>query len=142
MTSTNEPLKGECLCGAVHVEISGDLERRMECHCAECQRVMGGGPAYIAMVERSKAAISGEVKGYTVKGDSGGDVTRFFCPECGTPTHSELEKYPSVYVFKVGLFGPRSASAPQFAIWMGSAPEWHPVAGDIPRFDAAPPPRG
>lgn len=142
MNDKSDTLKGQCMCGSVQVEITGDLGRTMECHCADCQKAMGGGPAYIALVDRANAVLSGEVKGFTLTGASGGGVTRCFCPECGTPIHSELEKFPGVYVFKVGLFGPRSASAPQYAIWMGSAPDWHPVAGDIPRFDAAPPPRG
>lgn len=142
MNTQSDPLQGQCLCGAFKVELSGGLGRTMECHCADCQKAVGGGPAYIAMVPRSDAKLSGALKGYTVKAESGGNVTRCFCPECGTPTHTELDKYPDHYIFKVGLFTPQSAAAPSVAIWMRSAPEWHPVVDGIPQFDTTPNPAG
>ncbi len=145
-TQTGEPqteqLQGGCLCGAISVTLRGGFGTTMECHCADCQKAMGGGPAYIAMVNRADCTFSGELRGYDVIGDSGGTVTRFFCPNCGTPTHSELGKYPDKVVLKVGLFAPQAAAAPQKAIWTGSAPKWHTVAPGIPSFDKSPPPRG
>ena len=136
-----EVLHGQCLCGAVKVTLRGGMGHTMECHCTECQTVMGGGPAYLTMVDRAKTDLSGERRGYTVEGASGGEVTRFFCPVCGTPTHSELENFPDKYVLKVGLFAPQSAAAPGIAIWTGSAPDWHPVTEGIPHFEQRPGPR-
>lgn len=142
MNETPEELHGGCLCGAVEVTLRGGMGRTMECHCAECQKAVGGGAAYITMVDRANTTMTGERRGYTVTGESGGNVTRFFCPVCGTPTHTELEKYPDKYVLKVGLFEPQSGAAPALAIWTGSAPDWHPVAEGIPSFERMPQPRG
>ncbi|MDU8910072.1 GFA family protein [Aestuariicoccus sp. MJ-SS9] len=141
MSDEDQIQQGQCLCGAVQVTLSGGMGLTMQCHCSECQTVMGGGPAYITMVDRSAVTMSGEVGRYTVKGNSGGDVTRCFCPVCGTPTHSELEKYPDKYVLKVGIFAPQSAAAPAIAIWTGSAPDWHPIPEGIPCFVQRPVPR-
>ena len=134
--------EGGCLCGAVSVTVAGDTWLTMQCHCTDCRRAVGGGPAYIAMVAREDVTLQGALSRYTVTGASGGAVTRHFCPVCGTPTHSELEKYPDKLVLKVGLFAPDTPCAPSMAIWVASAPDWHPIPESIPRFELGPKPPG
>ena len=34
--------KGECFCGAVHVEVSGEPEAMGYCHCRSCRSWSGG----------------------------------------------------------------------------------------------------
>ena len=133
-------IEGGCLCGAVRVTVAGNTWLTMQCHCTDCRRAAGGGPAYIAMVAREDFTLAGALSRYTVTGASGGAVTRCFCPVCGTPTHSELEKYPDKLALKVGLFAADTAFTPSMAIWVASAPDWHPIPETIPRFELGPKP--
>lgn len=130
---------GGCLCGAVRAEASGPLGRMLECHCADCQKAVGGGAAHIVMAEKAGFAITREaLASYTVTGASGGEVARFFCATCGAPTHSELSKYPDHVVLKVGLFDEDPGFTAEAAIWTASAPAWHQFAEGAPRAPGAP----
>ena len=78
------PMAGGCLCGAVRYECSGEPVFSLLCHCRDCQRQSGS--AYAAAVRVPAASFRvtrGEPKLYVKTGDSGNQVTRAFCPECG-----------------------------------------------------------
>jgi hypothetical protein len=47
--------KGECFCGAVHVEVSGEPEAMGYCHCASC-RSWSGGPVN-AFLDKDAPAV-------------------------------------------------------------------------------------
>ena len=129
---------GRCFCGAVTVTLAEGPRLLLQCHCDDCRRAVGGGPAHIAMVDRALVAIRGRLERYTVPGASGGAVTRCFCPVCGSPTHSELEKSPDKLALKVGLFDADALGGPTMAIWTASAPYWHAIPDALPRFERGP----
>lgn len=78
------PFTGGCLCGAVRYECSARPVFMGNCHCRDCQRTTG--TAYVAavLVPREAVAITGEVKQFDVKADSGQTFSRRFCPDCGS----------------------------------------------------------
>lgn len=133
-------ISGGCLCGDVRYECDAEkLFGGAICHCRDCQFVSGGGPAIIlAIPEDSLTVLKGEPKGFTVKGASGGDVTRRFCENCGTPMFSELGVAPGLKVLKVGTFDDPSFFNPEMTVWTSAAQPWALIDENKPCFAQAP----
>jgi hypothetical protein len=75
-------LKGKCLCGAVELEITGNLEHQPEaCHCTQCRKQSGHFLAAVN-VRRRSLAILGEDK--LTWFQSSEKVRRAFCRVCGS----------------------------------------------------------
>jgi hypothetical protein len=135
--------KGHCLCGAVHYEASADPVAFMLCHCRDCQYISGGEPAAVAVVPKASFKLTkGTVKGFTVKGDSGSQVIRQFCPECGTPMFSALEGNPQLWAIKAGTMDDPSVLKPTAFLWMTSAQPWAHKDPAIHAFAKQPVPPG
>ncbi|WP_419836953.1 GFA family protein, partial [Streptomyces brasiliscabiei] len=54
-----------------------------QCCCKDCQKATGTGHTTIVGVHREQLALTGTPKTFTNRGESGGDVTRHFCGQCG-----------------------------------------------------------
>src|SRR5215472_13121089 len=80
---------GGCLCG--HVRYSGTAEPMFTgvCHCKDCQKETGTAFNIVVAVPQAALSFQGAPKAYTQKGDSGQDVVRRFCPNCGSTITSE-----------------------------------------------------
>lgn len=74
-------IRGQCLCGAVRFEVSGDLMPPAACHCAMCRRWHGALGVYTSAATE-KVVLSGQehVQWY----QSGTDTERGFCRTCGS----------------------------------------------------------
>ncbi len=64
-------LTGACQCGAVRYECAAEPLFTGNCHCRDCQRATGGAyvPAFAVPAQALK--ITGEVKYYESRSDSG-----------------------------------------------------------------------
>ncbi len=60
-------------------------------NCGDCQQIAGSAFITGVLVPADSVKISGELKSYKVEADSGNDITRNFCPICGTRILVELE---------------------------------------------------
>jgi len=92
--------KGSCLCGAVKIEVEGDLSRPDACHCSKCRKQTGH---YLAStdVPGSKLMVHGEdnVRWY----QSSEKVRRGFCGTCGSTLFWDANTLDEVAV-AMGLF--------------------------------------
>ncbi len=130
---------GGCACGAIRFKISGAPVAIGICHCTNCQRSSGGGPAYVALVPRPALALTqGTPKAYSRPGDSGQNIDRMFCGDCGTPLWNVPDHGPLLTV-RLGAFDDAVDLAPQVHIYVASAPAWHPLNDDLPKFPGMPP---
>jgi hypothetical protein len=75
---------GGCLCGRVRDECSGDPFFMGNRHCRDCQKAGGGAYEPDIGLPASALKITGMVKYYDKKADSGNTLSRGFCPECGS----------------------------------------------------------
>src|ERR1044071_6679266 len=77
---------GGWLCGAVRYERGGEPVFSLQCHCRDCQR--SSGTAYIAAMRVPASGFritQGAPKRYVGKADSGHEIIRAFCGDCGSP---------------------------------------------------------
>lgn len=129
---------GGCACGAIRFEIDEPFMMQGACHCADCQKTSGGGANYVVLAPKGALRVTkGEAKLFTSKGDSGGDVNRAFCPDCGTPLWSIPAEAPFMTV-KVGAFDNLPNYKPQMHIYTASAPAWHTFTPDAARIEGMP----
>jgi len=84
-------LKGNCLCGSIHVTINDSelFSRRRGhiCHCANCRKVSGSYASINLIMDENKVQIEdrdGTMMEYVDNETmSGNPVTRSFCSRCG-----------------------------------------------------------
>ena len=85
------PFEGGCHCGAVRYVCSDEPITVVNCHCGDCQQIAGSAFITGVLVPEGSVKVSGDLKSYRVKADSGNGITRNFCPICGTRIMVELE---------------------------------------------------
>ncbi len=130
---------GGCLCGAVRYEIDGEPLFAGHCHCSDCQKATGTGHVSVTGLPADGVKITGETRGYTVKGDSGQGYTRHFCPTCGSLVFGQAAGMPGVINVTAGTLDDTAAFTPQFVIYTRSRPAWDHINSGLPEFDAMPP---
>ena len=133
---------GGCLCGGVQYEFSGEPVFGLLCHCRDCQRQSGG--AYTAGLRIPAASFRitrGEAKLYVKTADSGNQVTRAFCPECGSMLFLEVSARPDLVAIRVGTLDDPSWFRPEADIFVQSAQPWDHMNPDLPKYPAYPPGR-
>jgi hypothetical protein len=82
----------------------------------------------------------GEPKRFTVQGDSGQDVTRCFCSDCGTPLFSEPPG-GAIRPVKAGTLDDPSGLKISGALYTSSAQPWSHIDRSQPCFEKMPPMR-
>lgn len=133
--------KGGCLCGAVRFEVKGAPLLSGACYCRDCQYVAGGGGAYGMMFPADAVTITqGKTSVFVVKGESGADVYRQFCPECGVHLISHNGENPQFRAIKVGVLDDPSWFQSEGSIWASSAQPWHRIDPDLPIIEKNPQP--
>jgi hypothetical protein len=131
--------EGGCACGAIRFKITAPFMGVGVCHCTDCQKASGGGPNYVALAPGGALEVTrGEAKVYVSKGDSGGEVGRAFCAECGSPLWSIPPGAPFMPI-KLGALDDSADLTPMLHLYVASAPPWHLTHEGLPKFDKAPP---
>jgi len=123
--SMKETFSGGCLCGYVRYEHAGAPEGANYCHCPDCRRTTGSAFS-IGVCARADALriISGRVKAYTKIADSGNEITREFCPECGSPLFTRSPVHPEFVYIKAGSLDDPVLVKPICQIWTEMAVQW------------------
>ncbi len=84
-------------------EFDAEPAMAFACHCRACQYVSGGSPTLGVIIPKAAFNVTrGEARAWRSTGDSGGVVARHFCPDCGTPLYTELERMPDIVAVKTG----------------------------------------
>lgn len=133
------PFTGSCLCGAVRYECSAEPIVMGNCHCRDCQKATGTAFAAAILVPRQAVTIAGEVKYYDVKGDSGGIVSRGFCPICGSRLFGK-PSIPELMGIMAGSLDDPSEFQPGMDFYTASAQPWDYMNPDLPKFAKLPSP--
>lgn len=133
---------GGCLCGQVRYRLSAEPVIARLCWCRDCQHIAGNGTAN-AIFPTEAISVSGEPAAYTSSADSGNQVRRRFCPQCGCHLFADSTGRPGLTVVRVGTLDDPSSVKPVANIWAGSAPAWACLDGRLDRIEGqpVPPPR-
>ena len=133
------PFMGGCMCGAVRYECSAEPLMTANCHCRDCRRSSGSPFASVLLVPQDAVKITGEVKWFGVKADSGNMLSRGFCPDCGSPLFGKPSGSLSAVlgIRAVSLDDP-SWYRPTMDIYTDSAQPWDYMNPDLSKVPKMP----
>ncbi|APV48612.1 aldehyde-activating protein [Betaproteobacteria bacterium GR16-43] len=128
---------GGCLCGQVRYRIASEPVATRICWCKDCQRISSNGTVNL-LVASPTIEVTGNVSAYTRAAESGNQVTRRFCGQCGSQLFADSSGRPGLTVVRVGTLDDPSAAKPSANIWSVSAPAWACLDPALERVERAP----
>jgi hypothetical protein len=131
-------IKGGCFCGEVRYEITGDPIAMGKCHCRDCKLATGSGYFPYILVSPDALKIKGECTDHIVKGSSGKDVHRSFCPSCGTYIFGEPTALEGLRTVSGATVDNPEDYQPDTDIWVEHAYSWDTLDPKTKKFDRSP----
>lgn len=131
-------IAGGCLCGKVRY--SADVEPKFVglCHCHDCQKFTGSAFAAVIALPKSAVTVTGILKGFAKRGDSGKPIERMFCPDCGSSVLDEADAMPGTVMIAAGTLDDPSWVKPDAQIYCASAQPWVQLGAGMKSFDRMP----
>lgn len=131
-------ITGGCLCGQVKYSVTGDAIFSGVCNCRNCQRYTGSAFEPVMAFPSASISISGTLKTFNDKGDSGKSVFRRFCPECSSGIAADAEVMPGVTMILAGSLDDAAVFSPGMEIYCDSAQPWTTMENTRKRFPKMP----
>ena len=130
---------GQCLCRKVQYSISSEPLGMAQCHCEHCQRSTGTGHMSLAFFNKDDVKIEGKTSSYTTTADDGAQLTRHFCPECGSRLFATNSVKTTMISIAVGCVDDNSWFKPGVIVYNKRKPAWDCMDTNLPTFEEMPP---
>ena len=130
---------GKCLCGKVSYSVTAEPVRMGQCHCEDCQKSSGTGHMSLAFFPKDSVTLSGDTSSYTAVADNGAEVTRHFCPECGSRIYGTNNVLTTIMGITAGSLDDNSWFKASAIVYNKRKPEWDFMDESIPTFEEMPP---
>lgn len=130
---------GGCLCGKVTYTLLNEPARMAQCHCDHCRLSTGTGHMSLAFFNKDDVNIEGSTSSYTTTSDSGTQLTRHFCPECGSRLYGTNSAVTGIVSIAVGCVDDSSWFKPQAIVYNKRKPHWDYMDESIKTFEEMPP---
>ena len=134
----SESVEGGCLCGKVRYKAKSIPKLQIVCHCTSCQKQSGSAFSTGALVPKADFELTGETRTYRETAASGNEISRIFCPNCGSTLYFEVVASPDAVVLQVGTADDRSWFRPRVNFWTERAHEWVAIDPDCKNFPRNP----
>ena len=119
------PMAGGCSCGAIRYEIASFPLLLYSCNCTNCQSASGSAFALnMPVATKGFRILMGEPKGWHHLSPSGGEVTSWFCGDCGGRIHGSRKSRPQSMNVRAGTLDDTGWLIPAGHIFMSSAQPW------------------
>ena len=126
-------IRGSCLCGGIHYEISGGLHDMHFCHCSMCRKAHGTAfAAYAGLDPRDLRFTQGEelISRY----QSSESAQRSFCRRCGSNLTFEPTATPDEIWMAAGGFDSEPQERPAFHIYVASKASWFEITDAMKQY--------
>ncbi len=135
----SESFSGGCACGAFRYQVTGEPALMANCHCSSCKHASGSEMCVVVGVAAdSFEVLTGETKKWTCKGDSGEDVTRSFCPNCGSRLYTDAAVMPGIIIIQAGTLDDPSWVKPGMELYTDQMSPWYVVPEGVKTFPGMP----
>jgi len=113
-------ISGKCLCG--DISFSGDPEIKMmaNCHCGDCRAATGAAFGSLIFVDHSEIEIKGAPKVFNHIAESGADMEKLFCPNCGSQLFGRNSNRPGMLSVRAGAIDQTYIFKPAANVFMNS----------------------
>lgn len=129
-------LTGQCHCGAIRYQVSGDPMHHALCHCSDCRRHAGAPMVGWAMFKTDQFQVTrGEAKVYA----SSEHGRRHFCGDCGTGLfYTNDVVLPGITDIQSGTLDDPDALPAQVHIQVADRIAWMTGVDKLPQFERFP----
>jgi hypothetical protein len=130
--------KGGCRCGSVALEILEKPTMMVQCHCLDCQKSTGTGHTSNAYFDEKAVTITGETIGHTVTADSGNEMARYFCPQCGSRLFGRNSGRPGLVSVQIGCLEDNDWFSPQAVLYSSRRHDWDITSDEVVTYEQMP----
>lgn len=130
-------LTGQCHCGAVKYQVSGDALNHALCHCKDCRRHAGAPMVGWTMYPASALEVTGGTPKVYASSTQG---RRHFCGDCGTGLFYINETMlPGIVDIQSATYDDPDAVPAQAHIQTADRIGWMKDVHNLPSFERFPP---
>ena len=138
LDSNSDTHPGGCLCGNIRYVATGHPVVVAHCHCEDCQRISGAGHTTGAMFATTHFEISGNFAEYTLVSSAGNQVTKVFCPTCGSPILGKNDGMEGFVTVSLGTMDDSSGFDPEVVIFANNRKPWDIMSDTLATFPEQP----
>ena len=129
---------GSCHCGEISYTFNGEPLRQVNCHCKNCQKTSGGPYLANIFVPEDNLLIKGSPKVYQHLADSGNQMTKKFCGNCGAQMFSLGSGRPGIVIIRGGTIDNLEIIQPTLNIFVSSKIPSTPLDESLSTFEKMP----
>jgi hypothetical protein len=131
-------LTGHCLCGAIQFDADTDIKLMANCHCSDCRAATGAAYGTLVFVAEDALNIAGETKVFKHQSDSGSEMEKLFCPNCGSQLFGRNSNRPGAVSIRAGVLDQTSEIKPAVNVYLDSKLESTPIDPALKGFPKMP----
>lgn len=131
-------LSGKCLCGNITFSGDADIKLMANCHCADCRAATGAAYGTLLFVDPGQIEISGQPKVFKHVADSGANMEKLFCPDCGSQMFGRNSNRPNMLTVRAGVLDQTDLVKPAVNVFMDSRIPSTPIDPDLKAFPKMP----
>lgn len=122
--------KGNCLCGAVKIHVTGHALNSRYCHCQQCQKATSAPFFARVLFYQDDVKITGPIKYYS----SSPELDRVFCSQCGSSI-AACRKDKTVIGIAITMFENTNIFPPTEHIWVSEKVGWTKLEDGLKQYD-------
>lgn len=127
---------GQCQCGAIHYQLSGEPRFTALCHCRDCRRSAGAPMVAWGMFPEAALTLT---KGQPKTINSSGSAMRSFCPDCGTGLfYRNAAVLPNHVDVQTATLDDPEALPPKMQVQVAERLNWMAHVHGLPEFQRYP----
>ena len=129
---------GSCHCGEITYTFNGEPLRQVNCHCKNCRKTSGGPYLANIFVSEDNLLIKGSPKVYQHLADSGNQMSKKFCGNCGAQMFSLGSGRPGIVIIRGGTIDNLEIIQPTLNIFVSSKIPSTPLDESLSTFEKMP----
>ena len=131
-------LSGKCLCGKIAFSTDTEIKMMANCHCSDCRAATGAAYGTLLFVGEDGLQVTGTPKVFRHKADSGAEMEKHFCPDCGSQLFGRNSNRPNIISIRAGVVDQTELVKPGANVFLDSKIESTPVDPDLKGFARMP----
>lgn len=131
-------LSGICLCGNITFTADTDIRMVANCHCSDFRAATGAAYGTLLFVDEDAVRIEGTPKVFKHKADSGSDMEKLFCPDCGSQMFGRNSKRPNTISIRAGVLDQTELVEPGVNVYLDSRIPSTPIDPELKGFPKMP----
>ena len=129
---------GSCLCGSVNYKSNSDPLVIQNCHCDQCRKATGSVYLTNLFIKEENFKITGEVNNYMHLSDAGNNMTKYFCPNCGSQVFGKNSGRPGIITIRAGTVNEKDIIKPIRNLFLKSKVPSTPINSNLEACEGMP----